>query len=72
MIQMLYCEKCGTPEIALNAISVDISLNKNEWCKCCNTTKNEKQNHFFCSIGCFMEYMKDLIKNKKKLEWETE
>ena len=66
MMQIVPCENCGGTVIGLNEVSVNVTLSKNKWCHHCNQTRIDQQDHFFCSIKCFENFI-----DKNKIEWKT-
>jgi hypothetical protein len=70
MMQVIRCETCGGDTIPLGGISVDLTLNKSEFCNHCYRTKTDKQEHFFCSLLCFHEYMLKLVNGETELKWK--
>lgn len=71
MMQIILCENCKQSSIPFGQVSVDIDLKKSEkCCEHCNSTKNEAQHYFFCSMNCFMEYMRKVIEGKKTFKWK--
>lgn len=58
MMQIIYCKNCDGSSIPLNGIYINVELIKSVWCDGCQNSKKETQQHFFCSVECFNDYMK--------------
>jgi len=71
MMQIIHCESCGGDIIPLNSVSVDLTLNKHvRCCDHCNRTETQKQNHFFCSLMCFHDFMNKAVTGETELKWK--
>ena len=69
MMQIIRCTECGNENIPMGVVSVDVNLSKSTWCEHCYESKRETQHHFFCTVGCLVEYMKKVLDGQAKLEW---
>ena len=70
MMEIIRCEHCGNDTIPFGTVSVDLDLKMSEWCKCCYQSKTQTQHHFFCTIGCLVEYMKKVLDGEKELKFK--
>ena len=69
MMQLSHCEYCGGTTIELNSVSVSVELKKSNACDKCYHSHTQTQNHFFCSMGCFLAYMKDVSDGRTTIRW---
>jgi hypothetical protein len=68
MMQIVECDYCGNSSLPFGNVSIDLTLRKSEiLCKHCNNISNETQSLMFCTIGCLVEYMKEVIDGKRPL-----
>lgn len=70
MIQHSYCDCCGGTDIELDSTSVKLNLDKISSCDKCYHTHVENTSYFFCSLSCFLDYMKDVSAGSKKIEFD--
>jgi hypothetical protein len=64
-MEIVYCKNCGGSSIPFNGTYVNVELRGSKWCEHCQNSKDQSQHHFFCSVKCFNEYMKN-----NDIEWE--
>ena len=69
-MEIIHCEHCGNSEMPFGTVSVSLDLSKSSWCQHCYRSNTETQHHFFCSIGCLVEYMKQVLDGNKELKWK--
>lgn len=69
MMQIVHCDECGGSSIALEAVSVHVELNKHHHCDKCYHGHEEKTTYFFCSEGCFHEYLVKVAKGEKQFKF---
>jgi hypothetical protein len=73
MMTIIQCEQCGNSSIPFGVVSVNVTLSKSKLCDKCNKTEAETQNHFFCSVGCFYEFIaQDLNTTEEHRLWWKE
>ncbi len=65
MVQIVPCENCGGTHIGLGEVSVNVVLSKGFACNICHHGHIDTQNHFFCSLDCFDEFIA-----KNHIEWK--
>jgi len=71
MMQVIHCEYCGNSSLPFDVVHVNLELNRSRIdCKHCNNVVNEKQDMMFCTIGCLIEYMKQVLDGNKELKWK--
>lgn len=71
-MQIVTCEYCGNSDLPFGNVSVSLTLNKSEiTCKHCNGIHNEHQDMMFCTIGCLVEYMKEVMDGKRQFAWKA-
>ena len=70
MMQISNCEHCGKTDIGFDCVSVSVELSKSNHCDKCYQLHTDKQYHFFCSLNCFREYMKDQLARNTFFEWK--
>ena len=70
MMQIIHCEQCGNSNIPFGTVSVSLDLSVSEWCKSCYHSDTQTQHHFFCTIGCLVEYMKQVLDGNKELKFK--
>ena len=69
MVQLVKCKNCDKTTIPFGEVAVSIILQKTEWCQGCSNSNTEEQSHYFCSEGCFREYMAKVLNGKEVLTW---
>lgn len=70
-MQIVTCEYCGNSSLPFGNISVELTLRKSEiTCKHCNGIRDEHQGMMFCTIGCLVEYMKEVLDGKRVIAWK--
>jgi hypothetical protein len=70
MMTIIKCKNCGKSDVPFGETSVDITLKQSKFCDHCYKTDTEKQSYFFCSEGCFLEYMKKVLDGTEVLTWQ--
>ena len=72
MIEFVHCEQCGGTSMPFGTVSVNIELSRSKFCDECRQVHTEKQDHFFCSVNCFYEFMAEDLRtaNNRRLEWK--
>ena len=70
MMQIVHCDHCGGSSIGLDTVFVDVNLKKSRWCEKCRKTDTETTLYFFCSLSCFIEYMKKVDAGDAKIEFD--
>jgi hypothetical protein len=68
-MEVIHCKNCGGSTIPFDTVSVNVTLNKSSWCKCCYRSNTEEQNHFFCSEQCFHAFMLSVVNGEKDIKW---
>ena len=70
-MQIVRCETCNGDIIPIGSVSVNLTLVKvDRCCEHCNNTHTEKQEHFFCSLPCFHDFMLKVINGEAELNWK--
>ena len=70
-MQIIHCEYCGNSNLPFDVVHVNLELNRSRnVCEHCNNIVNEKQDMMFCTIGCLVEYMKQVLDGNKELKWK--
>ena len=70
MMQVINCKQCGNSSLPFGNVSVSLDLVKSNYCEHCRKSETQKQYYFFCSIGCLVEYMKQVLDGNKELKWK--
>jgi len=70
MMQIITCDECGGSDIAFDAVSVNVELNKSKLCDKCYSSNTKTQRYFFCSEKCFRIYIQKVAKGESKFEWQ--
>lgn len=70
MMQLIHCKTCKGTTIGLGNVSVDVTLSKSDYCEHCRECKTEKQNYFFCSTNCYLQYLKEVVCGKAEFSWK--
>lgn len=71
MMQIIRCTNCDGEHIALDAVSVDVNLNKHTHCDECHRGHTETQHYFFCCLGCFRTYITKVVQGTAEFRFKT-
>ena len=70
-MQIIECEYCGNSDLPFGNVSIDLTFRKSEIiCQHCNYVNDGTQSMMFCTIGCLVEYMKQVLDGDKELKWK--
>ena len=69
MMLVIHCEYCGNSSLPFEGVHVNLELNRSKIsCNHCNNVIDEKQSMMFCTIDCFVEYMRQVLDGNRELD----